>query len=376
MKAEADRIVIRLIACAAVLTTVLVGCAREEHATKLGAALPLTGDGAVYGSNARMAIDLAVEEANKAGGINGRPIVVVYENTRMTPSEAVSAVTKLSTVDRVPVVIGPMASSEVQAVLPVCDRHGTVIVSPSATDHGLTGKSPNFFRTIASDVYEGQVTASFAYERMGYRHIAIIYVESAGPFGVAEEFRMAFKGLGGTVTGIEKASQGATDLRSQLTRISASRPDAMFFAGFATETGVFLKQRHELAVTLPVLAHQTAEAPEVREIAGSAAEGVVFASGTLDPATGGRSVQAFNAAFRARYGKDPENYAPNSYDAAKLVLEAIKRYGYSAEGIRRGLHEVSGYEGAAGTLTVLENGDVEQPMRVLTIRDGKVVPFE
>jgi branched-chain amino acid transport system substrate-binding protein len=347
-----------------------------ERPITIGAALPLTGDGAEYGTNAKKAIDLAISEVNAAGGVRGRQLAVIYEDTKLQPKDAVSAVTKLATIDKVKVIIGPMSSSEVEAVLPVCEANHVVLVSPSATDHKLSGASPYFFRTIVSDAYEGKVMAEFAFKQKGYRRVAILYIESAGPFGVSETFRKDFEALGGQVVTIEKASQGASDLRAQLTRIKSKKVQAMFFAGFAQETVTMLKQAKEIGLNIQILAHGTAEAPEVRQDAGAAADGLIFATSTLGPDSGIDSVRKFYAAFRSRYGTDPQNYAPNAYDAAKLIATVMIKYGLDSDEIARGLRVTRDYEGATGTLTIEQDGDVEQRLRVMRISRGRLVPIQ
>jgi len=360
-----------------VATVVYIVTTRDkDQAIRIGAALPLTGDGAEYGNNARKAIALAVEEINADGGINGQRVIVLYEDTRLQPKDAVSAVMKLITVDRVKVLIGPMSSAEVEAVLPICERNDIILVSPSATDHNLSGKSKYFFRTIASDTYEGKVMAEFAFKQKSYKSVAIFYIESAGPFGVCEAFQHEFIKLGGQVPTVEKAQQNSTDLRAQLARIKDRGADALFFAGFAAETATMLIQAKELTLAIPILAHQTAEAPEVRELAGPAAEGVVFASGTIDPQRGSQSVREFYIRFKKRYDIDPQNYAPNAYDALMVVVKAIEAQGSDTVSIRKGLMEIRDYDGATGILTFEPTGDVVLPMKVMVIRDGKIVPYE
>jgi len=348
----------------------------ESGGVSIGAALPLSGEGAQYGENARKAIEMAVAEVNASGGVHGRRLSVVYEDTKLQPKEAVSAVTKLVTVDKVKVIIGPMSSSEVEAVLPICEQNRIVLVSPSATDHKLSGASPFFFRTIVSDAYEGKVMADFAFKQKGYRRVAILYIESAGPFGVSETFRKEFEGLGGQVVTTEKADQGARDLRAQLTRVKSKQVDALFFAGFAQETVTMVKQAKEIGLDVQILAHGTAEAPEVRQDAGEAAEGIIFATSTLGPGSGVESVRRFFDAFRKRYGSDPQNYAPNAYDALKLVVFAMAKYGPSADDVARGLREIADYRGATGALSFEANGDVRQALQIMTIRGGNVLPID
>jgi branched-chain amino acid transport system substrate-binding protein len=289
--------------------------------------------------------------------------------------EATSAVNKLITTDKVVAILGLMTSSEAHAVLPILNQSRVVAISPSATDSKLSIGGDYFFRTIVSDTYEGLVMAEFAFNKMKYRSVALLYVESAGPFGVSETFQKEFIRLGGKVPVVEKGLQNSTDFRSQLTRIKANKVDAIFVAGLAVETGTILKQARELGIQKQILAHEPAEDPEVRKIAGKAADGVIFATSKLDPATGDEPTKKFYEKFRAKYGEDPRSYAANAYDSVHLLAKAIEKYGTSPDGITKGLYESKDYGGASGKITFDQNGDVLLPLRIMTIENGEIKPL-
>jgi branched-chain amino acid transport system substrate-binding protein len=203
----------------------------------------------------------------------------------------------------------------------------------------------------------------------------VLYVESAGPSGVAQAFQVEFKKLGGVITTVEKSLQSSSDFRSQLTKIQKSGADVVYFTGFAKETASILKQAKELKLNLPMLTHQLAEDPEVRELAGDAANNLIFSTPKLDPSSGDFAVVDFYNKFRQKYNEDPQNFASNSYDALTIVAKAIETYGYSSDGILKGLQETKNYSGASGSITFDQNGDVIQPMRIMTIQTGKIVPY-
>ena len=272
-----------IVIIALVIIIISIPRRKKPEEIRIGAALPLSGEGALYGQAAKNAIDLFVGQVNGKGGVSGKKIKLFYEDTKLSPQEATLAVKKLIEINKVPVIIGPMSSSEVEAVLPMSESKQVVIVSPSATDHKLSGRSRYLLRTIVDDSYEGEIMARFIYEKLGVRKLAVFNVQSAGPQGVTESLTANFKKLGGEIVFSDVCEQDATDFRTQLTKIKASGYDALFFAGFAKETGRMLRQAKEIGINKQILAHQTAEAPEVREIAGDAANGIIFASSQLGP---------------------------------------------------------------------------------------------
>jgi branched-chain amino acid transport system substrate-binding protein len=217
--------------------------------------------------------------------------------------------------------------------------------------------------------------AEFAFSKLGYRKVPILQIEAAGPAGVAKSFVEKFRELGGTVPLVEAAPPNTVDFRAQLTKIKAADPDAVYFAAYAHETATILKQAKELGLNKQLLTHQLAEDPEVRERAGDAANGLIYTTPKLDPETGGPAVRTFYDKFRKKYGAEPRNFASNSYDALRLIAKAIAENGYTYQGITKGLLSIKDYPGASGTLSFDKNGDVQQAMRVMVIKDGKIVEY-
>ncbi|MEE8186743.1 MAG: ABC transporter substrate-binding protein [Nitrososphaerales archaeon] len=356
-----------------ILLALTSSCAKKEpDVIRIGSVFPLTGEGAPYGQSIMKAIDMAVEEINNQGGIKGRKLQVIHEDSKMLPRDAASAVSKLATIDKVVGIIGPFTSTESHSALPILNQHKVVAISPSSTDNKLSIPNDFFFRTIVPDAHEGAVMAEFAYNKMRYRKMAILYIESAGPAGVSETFRKKFMDLGGDIVTVEKGTLNSTDFRTQLTRIKAKEPEAIYIAGIALETGTILKQAKELGIRQQFLAHEPAEDPQVRAIAGNAADGVIFATSKLDPESGDEATKKFYEKFRSKYGEDPGSYAANAYDAVHLLAQAIEKHDDQPASILTGLLEIDDYPGAAGRITFEPNGDVVLPLKIMTIHNGEI----
>jgi branched-chain amino acid transport system substrate-binding protein len=349
---------------------------KQSETINIGAVLPLTGDGALYGQMAHKAIELGVEKINSEGGIMSRKISVIYEDDQLNPQVATQAVQKLITVDKVPVIIGPMTSNALLAVAPIAEKNKVVLISPAATSHEITNAGDYIFRTIVSDIYDGTAMAQFAYNKLGFKNVGVFYVDEAGPKGVTQAFMEEFKRLGGTISAEEKGVRDGTDFRTQITKLKNVDPNAVYFAGYAKETVIFLQQAKELGLNKQLMTHQLIDDPDVIKRAGDTADGVIFTTPKLTPEIGGDTVKQFFEKFRKKYGEDPQNFAPNAYDAVMLVAKSMEKYGTNSEGIKKGLYEVKGYQGASGEITVDENGDVVQPMLIMTIQNGKVVLYQ
>lgn len=364
-------IVIGIVVVALAIVLVVTKTKKEPKEVKIGAILPLTGDAALYGEISKSAIDLAVEEINSKGGVKGHKISIIYEDSQAKPELAVNAVNKLVTVDKVNVIIGPMGSSEVMAIAPILNKKKVVSISPAATSHDITNAGDYIFRTIVSDVYDGTAMARFAYQDNGIKKVGVFYMTEAGPQGVAEAFINEFKKLGGDILIVEKCSRGEKDFRTPISRIDKKSPDAIYFALYPIETEIFIRQIRELGINRFLMTHQLIDDAQVLGKLGKAADGIVFTTPKLTPEIGGPSVKLFYDKYRHKYGKEPQQFASNSYDAMMLTANAMEKYGFDSESIKKGLYEVKNYEGASGVLSIDQNGDVDQEMLIMVIENGR-----
>lgn len=338
-----------------------------------GVAAPFTGqEGApVYGENIKRGVSLAIEEINAAGGVRGRIFEPIYEDTQLRASAAVSALQKLISLDKVSVVIGPVASSSTIAASTVAEEASVILISPASTSHEISGISPFVFRTIAPDTFEGKAMAEFALSR-GYRRVGVAFVDNAGTRGPAIVFRDAIQSAGGQVVAFEVVPQGSTDARTQMTKLVAANSDAVYLLGYALELGSMIKQFREQNADTPILSFQVMEEPKVRDIAGASAEGVIFTSPTIRGEFAQGKQKEFIDRFRSRYGEDPGIFAANAYDAVLVLAAVIKEQGFDVKAVQAGLRNVRNFEGASGTFDIDDQGDSNQQPRFMIIENGVV----
>lgn len=336
----------------------------------MGALLPLTGDIAEYGKRCKAGIDLAVKQINERGGINGALLNVIYEDSRGIPRDGVTAFQKLVSVDKVKAVIGPVASSVALAVEPIATKNRVILFSPAASSPKLTGISEYFFRDWPSDVFEATVLAEFVHSKLGLRAIAILYVNNEYGIGLKSEFMRRFQELKGTVPIVESYEQGASDFRSQLTKIKAAEPNAVYLAGYHREMAAATKQIRELGMSMQILGDGDYGVQELLKIAGSAAEGAIFSIPEYDPTRGGESMRLFAESFRKEYGSEPSIFEANAYDAVMLLAVAIAKVGVSTDRIADHLASIKNYDGASGTISFGPDREVVKPVSIKVVRDG------
>lgn len=344
----------------------------------IGVVAPFTGqEGApVYGENIKNAVELAIQEINDAGGIDGTEIRAVYEDDQLQVQPAVAAVQKLSADNDVSAIIGPVASSSTIAAAKAAESSGILLVSPASTSNEISGMSPWVTRTIAPDNYEAEAMVGFA-KKSGYEAVSIVCVDNAGTKGPANIFKAEFGKRGGTIPDFEVVAQGQSDLRIHMTKVASSKPDAVYLLGYALELGSMIKQFREQDAATPILSFQVMEEPKVREIAGDAAEGVIFTTPTMygDFATG--KAKEFIAAYKAKYNKEPGIFAANAYDAVYVVTLALESTGSDRLKIRDAVRQTRQFDGATGVFDIDEvSGDSNQQPRFMVVKQGQLQLLE
>lgn len=353
----------------------ILGTSTSEDTLHVGVALPLTGDAAVYGQAIKDGIELGAQQDTAADG--STRISLIYEDDQGLPRQAISAIRRLIDVEHTPIIIGGAMSSTAEPIIPVIDQAKVVLLSPTATKPGLPAMSSFFFRLWPSDDYDGKVMAEAAYNDLGLRRVAILYVNVAYGVGITEVFTREFEALGGDIVSSEGYRQGATDFRTILTRIAAKNPDAIYLPGYVAEIGNILRQARELDINTRFIGVNSLYDPQLIKLAGQAAEGAVFTYPTFDVASKEASTQEFVTAFRARYGRDPDAFAAQGYDAYRIVERALKlSEALTGPSLRDALHRIGRYSGPGGTFEFDDQGDVQKPLRLMTVRNGEFVTFE
>ena len=324
--------------------------ARADDTIRIGAAFALSGSLAVYGEGLKKCIDLAVEEINARGGIKGRKIEIVYEDNKSNPEDSVRAVRKLITVDKVPVIFGPAGSSNFMAAAPVAQENKVVLFSAQGAAVGLTKAGDYIFRLFPSDTLQGPRLAKLAVS-MGYKKIPVMYVNNDWGRGLKDAFVNAYKKMGGTVTDIIACDEKKTDYRTELLRAGKGSPPAIVNLTYINEGAVQFKQAHASGIKTQWLCGSAARAPQMVELAGMAAEGVMGTYPAVPQNT--KPYQAFKEAYKKKYGDDKiPIFGDYNYDMVYITARAIEKGGYTAGAIRKALPGAArGYKGVTGDKT-------------------------
>lgn len=365
--------------CASLLT----GCGGEKKQAadtgdtiKVGAAFELTGNVANYGKSTNDGLKLAIDEINKAGGVNGKKISLVESDNKSEPAESGNAVTKLITQDKVVAVVGPATSGCVNAATPISTANKIPHIAPCATAPNITvdnGKVKDFvFRACFIDPFQGQVMAVFADKTLKVKNVAIFYDSSSDySKGLAEVFQKTLEGKGGKIVAKEAFLGKDVDFKAALTKLKASNPEAIYIPGYYEEVSKIIKQAREMGINCPLIGSDGWESPKLAEIAGKDALKNCYYISAFNAKDEDKSVQEFIKKFKEKYQKDPDIFAMQGYNAGLILADAIKRAG-TTDGTKlaKAIAETKDLSVASGKLTFDANHNPVMPALVIGIENG------
>lgn len=336
---------------------IFTGC--SDGSIKIGFIGPLTGDAANYGKLMTQAVKIAVEEKNAAGGIGGKKISFVAEDSEGKPDKATTAIEKLISIDKVQGIIGCVFSSCSLAVAPRAEAEKVVLISPSSTHKDLPDKGDYIFRTVFSDALQSQVFAKYVYQKMGIRKIAILHIKNDYSQGLATDFAAQFEAEGGEIVATESGLPNDKDFKTQLTKIKATEPEALFMPNYVPEIAQILEQASQLGLDAQMLSADGFSNPDIFDLAPEYASDVVFSK----PEIGGEKTAAFEKAYQEKWGEKPDSFSLNAYDGAMILLDAIskaidKKGNIDKKKLRDSIAQVKNYHGVSGNITFMDNGDV------------------
>ena len=219
--------------------------------------------------------------------------------------------------------------------------------------------------------------ARFALENLKLKKAAILTdTKQDYSVGLSGFFKETFVGGAGSVVREQSYSSGDTDFRAQLTSIKAAGPEVVFVPGYYPEVGLILKQARQLGVSVPFIGCEAWDSPTLLQVAGKAADGCFFSNQfSADDPSG--VVQDFGKVYQEKFGRRPDNFAALGYDAARVVLDAIKRAGSTdSTAIRDAVAQTKGFPGVSGNITIDVERNASKPVVILAIKDGEIHFFE
>lgn len=351
----------------------LTACSKNQDTIKIGEYASLSGKEASLGQSSHQGTLLAIERINAAGGVLGKQLELIVEDTQSKAGESGTAVRKLISRDKVVAILGEVASSRSLEGAPIAQAAKVPMISPASTNPQVTEVGDYIFRVCFIDPFQGPVMAKFALNTLKAKRIAILSSSSSAySVGLAKYFKEAFIAGGGQVVAEPKYQEGDKDFKAQLTAIKATGVDAIFSPGYYNEGALIVKQARDLGITIPVFGADSWEAEALMELGGKAVEGAYLCS-HYSPQDPSPRVQEFVAAYKERWGSGfaPDSNASLGYDSVLVLVDAIKRAGSTDRAkIRDSLAATKNFPAVTGTITINEKRDASKNAVIVTVKNG------
>jgi len=354
----------------------------------LGTVGPLTGSIAHLGKDNENGVVLAIEQANAAKiTIDGKPahFTLISEDDQADPKVGTTVAQKLVD-DKVAGVVGHLNSGVTIPASAIYHQAGIPMITGSATNPQLTEQGfDNIFRVVGRDDQQGPAIASYLAATEKPKVVAVIDDSTAYGEGLADQVAKTLKAAGVKVLAREKGTDKTTDWMAVLTKVKGEKPDAVFYGGMDATGGPLIKQGRELGIKAVFSFGDGACTDKMHELAGEAAEGMLCSQAGIPPQAASKG---FLQAYKAKFNTDPILYAPFTYDAANLLIQAMKEANSAdPKQYLPFLHKIN-YTGATGniqfdakgdrkdaeiTIFVMKNGKVEP---IAVVKSGKTIPFD
>lgn len=366
-----------LAACGEVSTT---GNSGSASGTEIGKTLKIgfnfeeTGDVASYGTAEQKAAKLAVDEINKAGGVDGKQIEVTDKDNKSELSEASTVSTNLVTQAKVNAIIGPATSGGTGAAITNAAKASVPLITPSGTQDDLTKGQDYLFRATFIDSFQGKILSKYVTDNLKAKKVVLYYDNSSDyAKGMAKAFQEEYKG---EIVATETFASKDTDFQAALTKFKGKDFDALVVPGYYTEAGKIVNQARGIGIDKPIVGGDGFNSEEfISQATPAAATNVYYVSGYSTSGDMTAKAKKFLEAYKAKYNEEPSMFSALAYDSVYMVAEASKGAKNSVD-IKENLAKLKDFEGVTGSITMDKNHNPVKSALMIGLKDGKVDTVE
>jgi branched-chain amino acid transport system substrate-binding protein len=345
----------------------------------IGAIFSVTGTGAPLGEPEKATAEMVAKQINDAGGIDGKQVKLIIEDDATADDKAVMAAKKLIEQDKVMAIVGPTMSGTTLAIVDTCEQAEVPLVSCAASVKITSPVKKWVFSTAQNDVLAVQRLLDYL-KAEKITKVALICDSNAFGQSGAEQLKKQLPAAGVTITGEEKFDNKATDMTAQLTKLKGAQPQAIICWGTNPAPAIVAKNAKALKLDAKIIMSHGIANKKFIELAGDAAEGVVFPAGKLlvvgelpDSNAQKQVLQDYAKAFEASAGKPGNTFGGHAYDALQLVINALKGGAADRAAIRDAIEKTQGHVGIGGTFNLSDkdhNGLTKDAFALVTIKGG------
>ena len=339
----------------------------------IGVSGPLTGPNAQYGAQWKQGFDLALDEINAAGGVKGRPLAYVFEDSQSDPRQSVAVAQKFVADKKIVIELGDFASPASMAASPIYQKAKLV-------QFGFTNSHPDFTKggdymwsNSVSQADEQPLSAAYAVKTLGLKKIAVLHLNTDWGRTSKDIFVKAAKEYGAEIVATEGYIPDEKDFRSTLVRVRDAKPDGLMLLSYYSDAALIARQVKQAGLKLPMVAASSVYSPKLIELGGDAVEGM-FTASRYFPDDPRPLVRKFVAAFKAKYNNDPDAFNAYAYDTVILMAQVMNQFGFEREQIHQGLAKVKDVPSLIFGKTAFDTATrrVNGAMNVeLVVKDGR-----
>jgi ABC-type branched-subunit amino acid transport system substrate-binding protein len=338
---------------------------------KIGAAFPLSGANAEYGEIFASGANLAVEHVNADKMLNGN-LVLVYEDSQALPTQGVVAANKLINVEKTPYVLSAFTGVS-KAIAPLGTRNQVVMVNGGGVGPDLATLSPYFWNVIPLANFEVKAMAPYLVKDRGLKRIAMIYVDDPLGDAALEEMRTELKAIGGELVGSFSIPAAAQQFAGVAARVRDTKPDAVYIATYGNQQVQLVKQLRDNGVSQPLASYSAFSTPSMLKL--PEAEGTIFTSQQINVDNPDPRTKRMVTDYRTKYGKDPNMYAINYYNAVLTFADlaaALQKQGKPVTGanLLEMRKNTPSFDFVGAEVSFAEDGTVKAPIQINEITGG------
>jgi branched-chain amino acid transport system substrate-binding protein len=344
---------------------VFIGQTRTSGAkVSVGVILPLTGGLAKTGADAKIGLEMAQAD------LPDSKINLIFEDDAFTPKESVTVFNKLANITGVVAVIGPLNGSSIESVRTLAVQNKLPLFTPYGAGNDM---GDYVYKNSVEGASEAKVMADKA-DSLGYKRLAIIYLQNDFGKKYLESFRVEVPANGGILVAEEPAPLGMTDFRTALTKIKASKPDALYIVNNSVSIAEIVKQGSELDLNIPLLSQYATESSDLIRIAKDSVEGMIYTF-TINEHTLTQKQNEFRTEFKQKTGEEPTIIAYNAYDIYTVLAGAVDKCGSDRVCVNNYLANIKGFDGVGGKFSI-KDGKLVRDFYFKTIKDGKFISLQ
>lgn len=309
----------------AALAAAGLATAAQAADIKIGVAEALSGGAAQYGAAIRNGFELAAEEINAAGGVNGNKLQLIVEDEQGKKEEAINVFKKLIFQDKVLMVFGPTLSNSAQAADPIAQASKIVAFGTSNTADGITSIGNYVFRNSVTEADVLPETLAVAARHANIKKVAVLYGnDDVFTKSGYDNFKKALEDAKIAVTTTETFAKGDVDFKAQLTKIKATNPDAIVLSALLAEGAPIMVQARQIGLDVPIIGGNGMNSVKVFDLAKGSSDGLwVGSPWSIENQTDEN--RKFIVAYTKKFKASPDQFAAQAYDAMHIAVQAMKK---------------------------------------------------